>query len=116
LEGLNYLLEKGFKILSVTIDGRKGIDSVFRNYPIQICQFHIQQRVRNLITDNPKSVAGKELKQINNFRTYALYNPDQYCSMTVYENNFTDILSVSHRYADKLHHDLPNPNIEINLY
>jgi hypothetical protein len=65
LEGLSYLLEKGFKILSVTIDGRKGIDLVFRNYPTQICQFHIQQRVRNLITDNPKSVAGKELKQIN---------------------------------------------------
>ena len=33
LEGLNFLLEKGFKVLSVTIDGRRGIPVVFRKYP-----------------------------------------------------------------------------------
>ena len=64
-EGLDYLLQKGFDILSVTIDGRRGIPGVFKAYPLQLCQFHIQKRVRTLITQNPKSQAGKELKQIN---------------------------------------------------
>ena len=65
LEGLNFLLEKGFEILSVTIDGRRGIPVVFRKYPVQVCQFHIQKRIRTLLTQNPRSDAGKELKEIN---------------------------------------------------
>lgn len=87
LEGLNYLLEKGFKILSVTIDGRKGIPGLFelKGIPVQICQFHIQKRVSVLLSKNPRSLAGKELKQINDLfiknklteqelgRTLALY-------------------------------------------
>ena len=39
MEGLRYLEERGFEILSVTIDGRRGIKSVFSDYPVQICQF-----------------------------------------------------------------------------
>lgn len=31
-----------------------------------MCQFHIQKRVRTLLTQNPRSDAGKELKEINN--------------------------------------------------
>lgn len=65
LEGLKYLEEKGFEIQSVTIDGRRGIPDVFRKYPVQICQFHIQKRIRILLTQNPRSEAGKELKEIN---------------------------------------------------
>ena len=65
LEGLNFLLKNSFQILSVTIDGRKGIPYVFKAYPVQICQFHIQKRIRTLLTQNPRSEAGKELKQIN---------------------------------------------------
>ena len=66
LEGLNYILQKGFKIQSITLDGRKGIPEIFRNYPVQICQFHIQKRISTLITKNPRTEAGKELNQINN--------------------------------------------------
>ena len=37
LEGFNFFLQKGFEILSVTIDGRRGIPVIFSKYPIQIC-------------------------------------------------------------------------------
>lgn len=65
LEGLKYLEEKRFEIQSVTIDGRRGIPVIFGKYPVQICQFHIQKRIRTLLTQNPRSEAGKELKEIN---------------------------------------------------
>ena len=35
-EGLDYLLKLGFEIQSVTVDGRRGIAGVFKDYPVQI--------------------------------------------------------------------------------
>jgi hypothetical protein len=64
-EGLNYLELKGFEILGVVSDGRRGLAKIFAKYPYQICQFHIQKGVSVLLTRNPKSQAGKELKIIN---------------------------------------------------
>lgn len=91
-EGLNVLLEKDFEILSVTIDGRRGIPRIFelKGIPVQICQFHIQKRISTLLTKNPRSDAGKELKQINDLfiknkltekelgKTLALYTKRNY--------------------------------------
>lgn len=65
LEGLLFLEQNEFEILSVTIDGRRGIADVFKNYPVQICQFHIYTRISKLLTKKPKTEAGKDLKQIN---------------------------------------------------
>ena len=53
-EGLNYLESRGFEIIGVVTDGRRGLANVFRNYPYQICLFHIQKGVRTLLTKNPK--------------------------------------------------------------
>jgi hypothetical protein len=64
-EGLTYLEKKGFKILGVTSDGRRGLSRVFSKYPYQICQFHIQKGIRTLLTKNPRSEAGKELYKLN---------------------------------------------------
>lgn len=64
-ECLNYLENRGFEILSVTTDGRRGLSKIFQNYPYQTCQFHIQKGVSILLTKSPKSEAGKELKEIN---------------------------------------------------
>ncbi len=58
-EGLNYLESAGIEIQSVTIDGRRGISSVFKKYPVQICQFHVQASVLRRTTQNPKTRAGK---------------------------------------------------------
>ena len=64
-EGLNYLEKKGFEILGVVTDGRRGLANIFKDYPYQICQFHIQKGIRTLLTKNPKSDAGKSLYLIN---------------------------------------------------
>ena len=64
-EGLDYLEARGFEILGVVTDGRRGLANLFRNYPYQICLFHIQKGIRTLLTKNPKSEAGKNLYLIN---------------------------------------------------
>ena len=64
-EGLKYLENKDFEILGVVTDGRRGLANVFKNYPYQICLFHIQKGIRTLLTKNPRSEAGKSLYLIN---------------------------------------------------
>jgi hypothetical protein len=64
-EGLDYLEVRGFEILGVVSDGRRGLAGKFTKYPYQVCQFHIQKGVSTLLTRNPKSIAGKDLKQFN---------------------------------------------------
>ena len=64
-EGLDYLESRGFEILGVVTDGRRGLTNIFKTYPYQICLFHIQKGVRTLLTKNPKSEAGKSLYLIN---------------------------------------------------
>jgi hypothetical protein len=64
-EGLDYLESRGFEILGVVSDGRRGLAGKFAKYPYQVCQFHIQKGVSTLLTRNPKSIAGKDLKQFN---------------------------------------------------
>ncbi len=64
LEGLKYLEDLGFKILSVTIDGRRGIADVFKLYPVQTCHFHQAQTINRYITKNPKLLPSKQLQTI----------------------------------------------------
>jgi hypothetical protein len=64
--GLDYIESKGFEILGVVSDGRRGLARIFKNYPYQVCQFHIQKGVSKLLKMNPKSQAGKDLKIYNN--------------------------------------------------
>lgn len=63
-EGLNFLLKNNIKVLSVTTDGRKGVSNVFKDYPVQICQFYVQKRILSKTTINPKTECGKKLKYI----------------------------------------------------
>lgn len=64
-EGLKYLEKRSFEILGVVSDGRRGLAGIFAKYPYQVCQFHIQKGISILLTRNPKSEAGKDLKQFN---------------------------------------------------
>lgn len=64
--GIEYLLNHGYIIESVTIDGRTGISRLFESYgiPVQICQFHVQKRIRTRTTRNPRSECGRDLSNI----------------------------------------------------
>ena len=54
----------GFTILAIVIDGRKGIREVFKNIPVQMCQYHQLKIIRRYLTMNPRLEAGKKLKNI----------------------------------------------------
>jgi len=60
--GRRYLEELGYEITSVTLDGKRGVASVFRGIPVQMCQFHQLQILTRYLTRRPKLEAGKELR------------------------------------------------------
>ena len=53
-EMLQELLSLGYIINSVTIDGKRGLNTVFKNSPIQMCHFHQRKIVDRYITKKPK--------------------------------------------------------------
>ncbi len=62
---MDYLENKGFEILSVTTDGRRGLSTIFQKYPYQVCQNHVQRGISTLLTKSPRSEAGRMLNYIN---------------------------------------------------
>ena len=65
-EMLEELLSLGYTINAVTIDGKRGLSTVFKSYPIQMCHFHQKKIVDRYITKNPKLEASIELQKILN--------------------------------------------------
>lgn len=67
-QGLHELMEAGWRIRSITIDGRRGYYQAIRKLlggvPIQMCLYHQKAIVRRYITDRPKSACGQELRAL----------------------------------------------------
>ena len=51
----------GYTFQAVVLDGKTGIPSVFKDIPVQICQYHQQQVVRRKLTLHPETDAGRTL-------------------------------------------------------
>ena len=70
--GIKLLKDKGWKVISLTIDGKPGVREQFTNIPVQMCQWHQQQIIYRYITRNPKLAANRELfyltLQLNNLK------------------------------------------------
>jgi hypothetical protein len=62
--GRAILEEKGWKFLGVVVDGRRGFLTVFKDIPVQICQFHQMKQVTKYLTRRPKTDAGKALRTL----------------------------------------------------
>lgn len=62
--GRKILEEKGWVFTAVVVDGRRGMIKVFKDIPIQMCQFHQMKNVTKYITRRPETDAGKELRSI----------------------------------------------------
>ena len=56
---LNQLLEIGYTVLAVTTDGKRGLQNIFKDFPLQMCHFH-----------QAKTVSWKRFKE-NNVSTYS---------------------------------------------
>lgn len=48
----------------MTVDGKRGLFNVFKDYPVQMCHFHQKRIVQRYITLHPKLEASQELKKI----------------------------------------------------
>ena len=62
--GRQILEERGWTFLAAVVDGRRGFLAVFKDIPIQICQFHQIKQVTKYLTRRPKTEAGKELRTL----------------------------------------------------
>ena len=57
--------KKGFEIQAAVIDGKPGLIEVFRDVPIQMCQFHQIAITTRYLTTKPKLLAGQTLRHIS---------------------------------------------------
>lgn len=55
---------KGYALRAVVLDGRRGIPSVFKGIPVQICHFHQWQIVKKKLTARPKLESHQALLSI----------------------------------------------------
>lgn len=60
-EGVNWLRDNGFTIHGIVCDGMRGLFKEFRQYRVQMCQFHMIQIVRRHLTAAPDLEASREL-------------------------------------------------------
>ena len=62
--GIKELQTKGFEVIAIVCDGRRGLLNSFKNTPVQMCQFHQAAIIRRYITKNPRLQPSIELKEI----------------------------------------------------
>lgn len=63
-QGIKELKNKGFDIIAVVCDGRKGLIQSFTDIPVQMCQFHQYAIIRRYLTKKPKLKAAQELMEV----------------------------------------------------
>ena len=83
--GLDILEKRDYHFQSVTLDGRRGVIQLFEarypGLPIQLCQFHQAQIIRRYTTNNPKTIAGRALKDL----MYHLTNTEEEVFRSLFE-------------------------------
>ena len=77
--GRKILEEKGWTFLAAVVDGRRGLTTVFKDIPVQICQFHQMKQVTKYLTRRPETLAGQELRLIT--LTLAKSNEKEFTKM-----------------------------------
>lgn len=62
--GRKILEDKGWIFLAAVVDGRRGMTAVFKDIPLQICQFHQMKTVTRYLTRKPQIIEGVDLRAI----------------------------------------------------
>jgi hypothetical protein len=62
--GRKILEARGWTFTAAVVDGRRGLATIFKDIPVQMCHFHQVQIVRRYLTKRPKTVAGRALLDI----------------------------------------------------
>lgn len=66
-EGVDWLLDHGFRIDGVVCDGLRGMFPMLSRYKVQMCQFHQVKIVKKYLTSKPELPASRELLAIAKF-------------------------------------------------
>jgi len=61
---LQRLIDLGYEIKAIIIDGKRGLYKAFKDYPVQMCHFHQKKVIQRYITMHPRLEAGKDLKKV----------------------------------------------------
>lgn len=56
--------DRGYEIKGLIVDGKQSLFSMFSDYKIQMCQFHMKQIIRRYLTLNPRLKAARALKEL----------------------------------------------------
>lgn len=62
--GRKILEERGWVFTAAVVDGRRGLATVFKDIPVQVCHFHQLKTVTRYITRRPRTEAGCELRHL----------------------------------------------------
>lgn len=62
IDAVEAIVAAGYIIRGIIIDGKQELFTAFKDYPIQMCQFHMLQIVKRYLTQNPKMIAVRELQ------------------------------------------------------
>ena len=63
-DAVTNILNRGYKIDGIIIDGLPSLFALFSSYRIQMCQFHMKQIVKRYLTQNPRLLASRALNDI----------------------------------------------------
>ncbi len=64
VQGIKELQNRGFTIIAIVCDGRKGLIQSFPDIPVQMCQYHQSVIIRRYLTKKPKLKASQELLEV----------------------------------------------------
>jgi hypothetical protein len=62
--GRKILEDRGWTFTAAVVDGRRGLTTVFKDMPVQVCQFHQLLTITKYITKRPQTDAGKALRTL----------------------------------------------------
>jgi hypothetical protein len=62
--GRKILEERGWTFTAAVIDGRRGLATVFKDIPVQVCHFHQMKTVTKYLTRRPETEAGRALRAL----------------------------------------------------
>ena len=95
-----HLESLGWTFTAAVVDGRRGLANVFKDLPVQVCQFHQLQTVTKYLTRRPKTDAGKELRLL---------------ALTLTKTNETTFAKNLQAYEQKWKHFLCEQTIVLGL-
>ena len=88
---LNYLLFLGYTVNAIITDGFKGLSKAFKDYPIQLCQFHQRKTINRYLTRNPKLDIAIDLQKI--MRNLTTTTEDKFTlKLDIWYEKYKDIL------------------------